>query len=225
MKYDKTKVDGNLGLEIQAHLESLGLQTPVVKERLYVDNKTKIDIIEHHMRIIWETLGMDMSDDSLCETPNRIAKMMVLEDYYGLLPENFPKKTTIRNKFNTKGAVTVEKIRVIGKCEHHGILIHGYAWVGYIPDKTVIGLSKLSRIVSYLSRRPQVQERLTEQIYHTLVKLLGTDSVAVYINAEHTCMTTRGIEDSDARTSTVRLGGAFDTDPSARSEFLSKVSV
>lgn len=224
MGFQKTKTDKNLGLDIQAHLESLGVHTPVHKERLNVDNKEKIEKIERLMTEVWETLGMDLSDDSLIETPNRIAKMMVLDQNWGLLPENFPKNTMITDKMKVDEMVTVGDIQVTSICEHHGISILGKACVAYIAQGKVIGLSKLSRVVDYFSRRPQVQERLTSQIYHALSYMLGTDNVAVGIRATHLCMTTRGVEDRSAWTQTTKLGGAFKTDPQTKAEFLRLIS-
>ena len=222
--FQKTKVDSDLGVEIQQHLESLGLHTPVIHDTLQVDAKDKIAKIEHHMTEIWKTLGMDLSDDSLIETPNRIAKMMVLENYWGLLPQNFPKNTMIEDKMQVDEMVTVGDIQVTSNCEHHGVPILGKAYVAYIAQGKVIGLSKLSRVVDYFSRRPQVQERLTSQIYHALSYMLGTDNVAVAIKAVHLCMTTRGVEDMAAWTQTTKLGGAFKEDPQTRAEFLNLVS-
>ena len=220
MAFQKTKIDAALGYEVMQHLESLGLHTPCIKEALHVDNKTKIDIIERHMTEILKTLGMDLSDDSLIETPKRVAKMMVLENYWGLLPENFPKNTTIENKMHLDNMVTVGDINVSSFCEHHLLPVLGKAYIAYLPKDRVIGLSKLSRVVEYFSRRPQVQERLTAQIYHALSYMLDTPDVAVGINAVHLCMSTRGVEDPDAWTQTTKLGGSFKTELGMRVEFL-----
>ena len=220
MAFQKTKIDGDLGHKVQAHLESLGLHTPVDLQHLNVDNKTKIDIIENCMITVLRTLGMDLTDDSLVETPKRIAKMMVLENYWGLLPENFPKNTVIENKMHVDEMVTVGGINVNSWCEHHLVSIIGKAYVAYIAQDKVVGLSKLSRVVDYYAHRPQVQERLTSQIQAALCYLLGTEDVAVGIRATHLCMTTRGVEDRTAWTQTTKLGGAFKTDSKTRSEFL-----
>lgn len=220
MSYQKTKVDGNLGQAVNAHLVKLGLHTPVNSKLLQTDNKDKITKIEYHMTEVWKTLGMDLSDDSLVETPNRIAKMMVLDHYWGLLPENFPKNTTIDNKMNCDEMVTVGGIEVMSNCEHHGITFTGTATVSYIPGKKVIGLSKLARIVEYFSRRPQVQERLTAQIWHTLSYLLETEDVAVGIKAQHFCMISRGVEANNSWTQTTKLGGGFKNNDHTKAEFL-----
>jgi GTP cyclohydrolase I len=224
MSFQKTKINSDLGKEIHEHLVSIGMETPVDSEKLSADAKDKIAIIEKHTRAIWETLGMDLTDDSLMDTPNRIAKMMVLEHYWGLLPENFPKNTTIENKMNADEMITVSDISVMSNCEHHGVIFHGVAHISYIPNDKVIGLSKLNRIVEYFCRRPQVQERLTSQIYHTLSYILGTENVAVAIEAQHFCVVSRGVEDANSKTFTTKLGGAFKVDPATRSEFLQLVS-
>ncbi len=220
MAYQKTKTDVNLGIEVHNHLLSLGLETPTIDEKLYVDNKEKIEVIEKHVTEIWKTLGMDLTDDSLCETPKRIAKMMVLEHYWGLLPENFPKNTTIKNKLQYDEMVSVGGIPVMSNCEHHGVTFHGTAVISYLPKDKVIGLSKLARVVEYYSRRPQVQERLTSQIYHAVSYLLGTEDVGVSINAQHFCMISRGVEAPNSWTNTNKLGGAYRNDAATREEFL-----
>jgi GTP cyclohydrolase I len=221
MAFQKTKTDEQLGYEIQKHLESLGLQTPVDKKNLSAENKDKIEKIENHMTEVFKILGLDLSDDSLIETPKRVAKMMVLDQYWGLLPENFPKNTMIKDKMKVDEMVTVGGIQVNSLCEHHALPILGKAYVSYIAEGKVIGLSKLSRVVEYFCKRPQVQERLTSQIYHTLSYMLGTEHVAVGINAVHLCMTTRGVEDAGAWTQTTKLGGAFKENNQTRQEFLS----
>lgn len=219
MSYQKTKTHAALGIEIHKHLLDIGLETPTTA-LLEVDNKIKIEKIESHMTEICKILGLDLTDDSLIETPKRVAKMMVLEQNWGLLPENFPKNTTILNKMKTDEMVTVGEIPVMSICEHHLIVISGTAIVSYLPKNKVIGLSKLARIVEYFSRRPQVQERLTAQIYHALSYLLETEDVAVCINARHYCMISRGVETPNAWTQTTKLGGQFKNDASTKAEFL-----
>jgi len=219
MALQKSKTDFILGIQIQKHLEKLGLHTPIIKEKLEVSDDIKIQKIELLTKEILETLGLDLKDDSLIETPNRIAKMFVQEDFWGLKPENFPKNTVIENKMKVDEMVKISNIKVVSRCEHHIEKILGYAYIAYLPKDNVIGLSKISRVVDYFCKRPQVQERITEQIFHALQFMLGTDNIAVYINAEHLCMTTRGIEDPDAKTSTSKLGGIFKSDPAARAEF------
>lgn len=224
MSYQKQKIDAKLGAEIHAHLLSLGLETPTVEAALQVDNKEKIDKIEGLVSEVWKTLGMDLTDDSLCDTPKRIAKMMVLEHYWGLLHDNFPKNTTIENKMKYDEMITLTEVPVMSNCEHHGVTFAGTAIVSYIPGEKVIGISKLARIVEYFARRPQVQERLTAQVFHTLSYLLETENVAVAIRAQHFCMISRGVESPNTWTHTTNLGGLYKTDPSARNEFLALVN-
>ena len=218
--FQKTKVDSDLGRKVEEYLVSKGVQTPTISSRLDDEPNKKISIIEDHIKEIWETLGLDLSDDSLAETPKRIAKMLTLELNWGLLPENFPKCTTIENKMGYDEMVLEKNISVLSTCEHHGVVIDGKASVAYIPKDKVIGLSKINRIVEFFSKRPQVQERLTEQIYHTLVYILGTEDVAVVINAVHFCVRSRGVRDYNSSTITSKLGGKF-KDGALRSEFLS----
>lgn len=219
MAFNKTKTDPILGEKIHQHLVSCGVETPTNKVKLFSDNKKKIDTLENHFSAIWETMGLDLTDDSLAETPKRMAKMWVLETMWGLLPENFPKCTTVLNKMNYDEMVVETNINVPSLCEHHGVVIDGLATVGYIPKDRVLGLSKIPRIVEYFSRRPQIQERLTEQVFHSLQYILGTDDIAVVINAVHYCVKSRGVEDANSRTITSKLGGAF-KEPEVRSEFM-----
>lgn len=221
MSFQKTKVNQELGQKIHEHLVKCGVETPTDIDMLMIDNKDKIEKIEHHFMEIWKTMGMDMSDDSLAETPKRMAKMWVLETMWGLLPENFPKCTTVENKMHYDEMVVEQNVNVQSQCEHHGVVIDGVATVGYIPNKTVLGLSKINRIVEYFSKRPQIQERLTEQIYHALQYILDTDDIAVVINAQHYCVKSRGVEDVGSSTVTSKLGGSFKTSQALRAEFMS----
>lgn len=220
--FNKTKTDPVLGLKVQTHLTNLGLHTPTTS-LLSIAASEKIDQITHHMTQVWRTLGMDLTDDSMEETPKRIAKMMVLETCWGLHPENFPKCTAIDNKMKCDEMVLERDISVMSLCEHHGVVIDGLAHVAYIPSGKVLGLSKMPRIVEYFSRRPQVQERLTAQIYHTLSYILDTPNVAVVIDAKHYCVISRGVEDANSHTFTSYLGGHFKNDPATRAEFMSMV--
>jgi GTP cyclohydrolase I len=149
-----------------------------------------------------------------------MAKMYIKEIYKGLNYHNFPKCTAVENKMGYDEMVVEPKCNVQSNCEHHGVVISGYASVAYIPNKRVIGLSKINRIVEFFSKRPQIQERLTEQIFHALCYILDTDNVAVVVNAEHYCVKSRGVEDVGAYTVTSKLGGVFRTDASVRQEFL-----
>lgn len=219
MSFQKTKVNPKLGWEVQKHLESLGLQTPITKE-IEAPEGEKIEAIQKHFEDIMRLLGLDLTDDSLEETPKRVAKMYVLEKFWGLKPENFPKCTTIENKMSYDEMVVENNIRVMSDCEHHFVQIDGRATVAYIPKNKVLGLSKLNRIVEYFSRRPQVQERLTQQIGETLKFILETDDVAVVITGKHYCVISRGVEDQGSETTTSYLSGKFKTDPICRKEFL-----
>jgi GTP cyclohydrolase I len=181
----------------------------------------KIELIESHFKGIMETLGLDLSDDSLIDTPKRVAKMYVNEIFWGLDYEAFPKCTTVDNKMKYNEMVCERNINVQSNCEHHFVVIDGLATVAYVPKDKVLGLSKINRIVEYFSKRPQIQERLTEQIFHTLQFILDTEDVAVMIDAQHYCVKSRGVEDTGSSTVTTRLGGGFKSDPAARNEFLS----
>lgn len=218
--FDKTKVDPVLGKKVRNHLMNIGVETPINSEALSVENKKKIDILEEAFTTIWKTVGMDLTDDSLQETPNRMAKMYINEIYFGLKEENFPKCTTVNNKMKYNEMVVERNVSVQSNCEHHGVVIDGLATVAYVPKDKVLGLSKINRIVEYFSKRPQIQERLTEQIFHTLQFILDTEDVAVMIDAKHYCVASRGVEDTGSSTVTSRLGGGFKTDPAARAEFL-----
>jgi len=220
MSYNPAKTDPELGLEVHNHLAKLGLETPSTNK---VRNHTneKIEKIRGHFAAIMEELGLDLNDDSLQDTPNRVAKMYVKEVFWGLDYESFPKCTAIENKMKYDEMVLERGINVMSNCEHHFVTIDGLATVAYIPNETVLGLSKMNRIVEYFSKRPQVQERLTEQIFHTLSFILETDNVAVLIDAKHYCVASRGVEDTGSSTVTSKLGGAFKNDPVTRSEFMS----
>ena len=219
MSFNKTKTDPELGLRVHDHLVKMGVETPTVSNGL--SRTDKIDIIEAKFTDIMKALGLDLSDDSLIETPKRVAKMMVSETMWGLDYEAFPKCTTVDNKMHYNEMVVERNVSVQSNCEHHFVVIDGLATVAYVPKQKVLGLSKINRIVEYFSKRPQIQERLTEQIFHTLQYILETDDVAVLIDAQHYCVKSRGVEDTGSSTVTVRLGGGFKTDPAARSEFLS----
>ena len=223
MSYNKTKTDPELGLQVHDHLVKMGVETPMnrMAQGYTLDRKDKINVIENYFREIMGALGLDLTDDSLMETPNRVAKMYVNEIFWGLDYEAFPKCTTVENKMEYNEMVVERNINVQSNCEHHFVVIDGKATVAYVPKKKVLGLSKINRIVEYFSKRPQIQERLTEQIFHALCFILDTDDVAVMIDAQHYCVKSRGVEDVGSSTVTVRLGGGFKTDPSARNEFLS----
>ncbi|NBO36512.1 GTP cyclohydrolase I FolE [bacterium] len=219
MSYNKTKTSPELGLKVHEHLVKMGVETPSLPNSL--DRKEKIEIIEKNFKSIMETLGLDLSDDSLNETPKRWAKMAVNEIFWGLDYEAFPKCTTVNNKMKYNEMVVERNVSVQSNCEHHFVVIDGLATVAYVPKDRVLGLSKINRIVEYFSKRPQIQERLTEQIFHTLQYILDTEDVAVMIDAQHYCVKSRGVEDTGSSTVTSRLGGGFKSDPAVRNEFYS----
>ncbi|MEM1403449.1 MAG: GTP cyclohydrolase I FolE [Pseudomonadota bacterium] len=203
---------------VRQALIDCGLETPMVANDL--DRQQKYERIRDNFREITETLGLDLSDDSLAETPHRIAKMYVDEIFSGLDYSQFPKISVIENKMQVEEMVLVDNIDVVSTCEHHFVTIDGSARVAYIPGNKIIGLSKINRIVRFFAQRPQVQERLTQQVLVALQTLLETDDVAVTINAVHYCVKSRGVMDSNSATRTTALGGAFKSDSATRGEFL-----
>jgi len=201
----------------QALLEK-GLETPMIPNGLTRDEK--YDRIKAAMTDVVTTLGLDLRDDSLMETPHRIAKMYVDEIFGGLNYANFPKISVIENKMNVEEMVKVDDISIVSTCEHHFVTIDGASRVAYIPGNKIIGLSKINRIVRFFAQRPQVQERLTQQVLVALQTLLETDDVAVTIDATHYCVKSRGVMDANSATQTTALGGQFKEDPRTRAEFL-----
>ena len=200
MSFNKNKCDADLGRRVHEYLVQMGVETPTIENNL--SRTDKIEIIERKFKDIMETLGLDLTDDSLEETPTR---------------------TTVDNKMHYDEMVIEKNITVQSLCEHHILPIVGKATIAYVPNKKVLGLSKMPRIVEYFSRRPQIQERLTEQVYHALCFILDTDAVAVVIEAEHLCVSSRGVEDTHASTITSKLGPAFKSDPALRAEFMNLV--
>lgn len=195
-----------------------GLETPMIDNGLTADQK--YDRIRNLMAQVVETLGLDLADDSLAETPHRIAKMYVHEIFSGLDYSHFPKLSLIDNKMGADEMVKISDIDLTSTCEHHFVTIDGTAKVAYIPKDRIIGLSKINRIVRFFGQRPQVQERLTRQILVALQALLGTDDVAVSIEATHYCVKSRGVMDTNSQTSTTALGGCFRENIHTRAEFL-----
>ncbi|GAA3920010.1 GTP cyclohydrolase I FolE [Litoribacillus peritrichatus] len=195
-----------------------GLETPLIETGL--DNTQKYERIKGLMTEVVGTLGLDLSDDSLAETPHRIAKMYVNEIFSGLDYEQFPKIALIENKMNVEEMIKVKSISLTSTCEHHFVTIDGEAKVAYIPESKIIGLSKINRIVRFFAQRPQVQERLTQQVLIALQTLLETKNVAVTIEASHYCVKARGIKDVNSTTETTALGGSFKTNGTTRTEFL-----
>ncbi len=195
-----------------------------VRPTPFIDNglsdEEKISKISLHFRQIMQTLGLDLSNDSLERTPERVAKMFVKEVFRGLTPHNFPNITVIENEMEYDQMIVVKDITILSMCEHHFVTIHGKAHIAYIPNKKVIGLSKINRIADYFSRRPQVQERLTKQIADCLCEVLETQDVAVHIDAKHYCVISRGVEDINSSTITSDLRGAFKIHIETREEFI-----
>ena len=197
-----------------------GLETPLVPHQHERDERYRR--IKASFTEIVQTMGLDLSDDSLCETPHRIAKMYVDELFAGLDYRNFPKITLIDNKMGVEEMVKVSDISLTSTCEHHFVTIDGTARAAYIPRDKIIGLSKINRIVRFFAQRPQVQERLTQQVFVALQTLLETDDVAVSISAVHYCVKARGVLDSNSRTQTTALGGTFKARHKTRAEFLAQ---
>ncbi|MBC8210136.1 MAG: GTP cyclohydrolase I FolE [Gammaproteobacteria bacterium] len=216
-----TSPSAELSLEAMLVRETLiknNLETPMIENGL--DTEQKYDRIRKLMSEVVTTLGLDLADDSLAETPHRIAKMYVHEIFSGLDYRQFPKITLIENKMGANEMVKVRNIDLTSTCEHHFVTIDGSAKVAYIPAQKIIGLSKINRIVRFFGQRPQVQERLTRQILVALQALLETDNVAVSIDATHYCVKSRGVMDSNSQTTTTALGGCFKANIHTRAEFL-----
>src|SRR5690625_4009126 len=206
------------------HFLSSG-DTPLRNDAFNLSDEEKIKLIEKNFGEIMQTLGLDLTDDSLKGTPKRVAKMFVNEIFGGLRPDKMPKMSTFENKYRYNQMLVEKDITVYSTCEHPFLPIVGKAHIGYISSGRVIGLSKMNRIVDYFARRPQVQERLTMQIVKAMQHALGTDNVACVIDAKHLCVNSRGIRDIDSSTVTAELGGVFSTDPTTRREFLHYIGV
>ena len=199
-----------------------GIETPMREDAFELDDESKVDMIEEQFRRIMTVLGLDLTDDSLRNTPRRVAKMFVKEIFKGLDPSNKPEITLFENKYQYSDMLMEKNITVKSYCEHHFVPIVGRAHVAYISNGKVIGLSKINRIVDYFARRPQVQERLTIQIAEELKKILDTEDVAVFIESTHFCVTMRGVEDDHSSTITTSFHGKFKSDQ-RRNEFLNLV--
>ncbi|MFI0435249.1 MAG: GTP cyclohydrolase I FolE [Parachlamydiaceae bacterium] len=195
-------------------------QSPYIENHFSDDQK--IEIISNHFEKILETLGLDLTDDSIMETPYRYAKMLVKELFSGLKKENFPKITTQENKFQYTEMLVEANIEIKSVCEHHFLPILGYCHIAYFPGNKVVGLSKLNRIAQYFARRPQVQERMTKQIKECLCQVLETESVAVVVDGLHMCVRMRGIQDAAGLTRTSDFGGLF-LSHDVRHHFLSTI--
>jgi len=196
--------------------------TPLRKDAFDLSDKEKMDKIEAHFTEIMEVIGLDLEDDSLKGTPRRVAKMFIKEIFAGIDPKNKPSTTLFKNTYQYRQMLVERNIKLHSTCEHHFLPIYGKAHVAYIPNGKVVGLSKLNRIVEYYAKRPQVQERLTIQIADELKKMLGTEDVAVYIDAKHMCVQSRGIQHECSSTITAEYTGKF-LNENVRNEFLAAI--
>ncbi|WP_063654566.1 GTP cyclohydrolase I FolE [Aliivibrio fischeri] len=194
-------------LIVKKILQDNEVETPMITDIQSLDKKYQIIISA--IKDIMQALSLDLTDDSLQKTPVRVASMFIDEVFSGLDYSNFPKITTIDNKMSIEEEIIIKDISFTSICEHHLIVFDGIATVGYIPKNKVIGLSKINRLVRFFSQRPQVQERLTTQIFFALQALLGVEDVYVKLNATHFCVKSRGIMDSTSSTTTVKSGGKF----------------
>ena len=213
------KCDKVLGNKIHKYLIERGVETPLTSLVQYTAEHKK-NIIKESVQTIMSTLGLDMTDDSLMDTPTRVADMYVDELFRGLNYDNFPKCTAVDNKMQYDEMVVEKDVVCISSCEHHLITIDSKATIAYIPNKKVLGLSKMNRIAKFFAQRPQIQERMTEQIFHAMCYILETDNVAVIISGKHYCVAQRGVEDTSSTTITSKLGGDFKTNHVVRSEFM-----
>jgi|TARA_B110000483_G_C18160485_1_gene529111 GTP cyclohydrolase I len=212
------KTDRELGKRVKEYLIVHGVETPIRESKL--NESEKIDLIRDNMETVLDVLGLDREDDSIGGTADRIAKMYVSELCFGLSYNRFPKISVFDNKMKYNQMVIQKDITFHSLCEHHFVNFNGMAQVAYIPNEKVIGLSKLNRVVNFFARRPQVQERLNEQIFRALEYVLGTSDIAVLVQAEHLCVKSRGIGDQSSGMTTSKLGGAFFEDARLRNEFM-----
>lgn len=202
---------------------SSSAETPLREDAFELDDEEKIDKIEAHFKEIMQILGLDLTDDSLSGTPRRVAKMYVKEVFSGLNPKNRPHARLFENKYKYDQMLVEKDITFYSHCEHHFVPIYGKAHVAYFSSGKVIGLSKINRIVQYFSKRPQVQERLTVQIGKEIARVLHTEDVAVVIDANHMCVASRGVGDTNSKTGTAYFSGKFN-DENIRREFLNYIN-
>ena len=222
MKYDKF-LEEEFDLMGDDHFAS-SPETPIRDDAFEISDEEKISIIEKNVFNILDTLGMDLTDDSIKGTPKRVAKAYVNEIFGGLNPIKKPVSSTFDNKYQYNEMLVEKNITVYSTCEHHLLPIVGKAHIAYISNGTVVGLSKMNRVVDYFSKRPQVQERLTIQVVKELQSVLNTDDVACVIDAKHLCVNSRGIKDTGCSTITSEFGGAFKK-PEVREEFLKYIQL
>jgi GTP cyclohydrolase I len=225
----KRQLERDTDLIIESPIDLIGdhhvgtsKDTPLRPDAFVLSDAEKVNLIEEKFRDIMNIMGLDLTDDSLSGTPRRVAKMYIEEIFSGLNPANKPKVALFENKYQYKQMLVEKNITLHSYCEHHFVPILGKAHVAYISNGHVIGLSKINRIVRHFAKRPQVQERLTEQIAEELKRVLKTEDVAVYIDAEHLCVSTRGIEDTGSSTVSAHYGGKFEN-LETRNEFLAYI--
>jgi GTP cyclohydrolase I len=210
--------------DVEDHQFNGSVETPLRADAFDLDDDLKIELIQKHFKEIMLILGLDLGNDSLKDTPHRVAKMYVKEIFKGLNPASKPDVTLFDNKYQYKQMLVEKHISFFSNCEHHFVPIIGKAHVGYISNGKVVGLSKLNRIVRYYAARPQVQERMTVQIANELKAVLKTDDVAVLIEADHLCVASRGIQDITSKTVTSEYSGKFQ-DQKTREEFLKYIQM
>lgn len=231
MKQKETLLN-TVGIDYSQNIEEMGdehvatsHETPLREDAFAMDDDLKIELIEKHFREIMHIMGLDLTDDSLRGTPRRVAKMFIKEVFSGLDPKNKPAAKLFENKFKYNEMLVEKDITFYSHCEHHFVPIFGRAHVAYISNGHVIGLSKINRIVQYFAKRPQVQERLTMQIGNELKEVLGTEDVAVVLDAHHMCVSSRGIQDVNSSTVTSFYSGKFERDEQTRTEFMKYISL
>ncbi|MCV9388143.1 GTP cyclohydrolase I FolE [Reichenbachiella ulvae] len=217
-----TPSDSNLDDLMDEHFAS-SFDTPLRADAFEMDDELKKELIAKHFKEIMQILGLDLTDDSLAGTPRRVAKMYVEEVFSGLNPKNKPKARLFENKFGYDQMLVEKDITFYSHCEHHFVPIYGKAHVAYISSGEVIGLSKINRIVQYYSKRPQVQERLTVQIANELKDVLKTEDVGVVIDANHMCVSSRGVGDTNSKTGTAHFSGKF-LEEKYKNEFLNYIN-
>lgn len=219
MKEIDEQLKERLNYEVNGDAHAMtSVETPLRADAFVKTDQEKIDNIERHFKEIMEELGLDLTDDSLKGTPYRVAKMYVKELFHGLNPENKPSLSVFDNKYQYNKMLVEKDITFSSACEHHFLPIVGKAHIAYISSGKVIGLSKINRIVEYYGKRPQVQERMTLQIFKEMKEALQTDDVIVVVEAEHMCVSTRGVNDKTSRTTTLEYGGKFSNE-GLRNEF------
>lgn len=231
MKQKETLLN-SAGIDLNQAIDDIGddhisssYETPLREDAFEMDDDLKMELIEKHFKEIMNILGMDLKDDSLKGTPKRVAKMFVKEVFSGLDPKNKPEVKLFENKYKYNEMLVEKDITFFSHCEHHFVPIYGKAHVAYISNGNVIGLSKINRIVQYFAKRPQVQERLTVQIGNELKNALGTDDVAVIMDADHMCVSSRGVSDTSSSTVTSFYSGQFEHNNQKRNEFLKYISL